>query len=70
MEDKVDQQEARAAALGELKTDSVEDQFAVLEQQTDVESQLAALKARQGLAAPHQAKALEAGDAPAGTPPE
>ncbi len=70
MEEKVDQQEARAAALGELETDSVEQQFAVLGQQTDVESQLAALKAQQGLAAPHHTKTLESGDTPAGPQPD
>ena len=61
MEEKVTQQEARAAALGEVETDSVEERFALLQQEQEVERDLAALKAQQGLATPKEARALEAG---------
>jgi phage shock protein A len=61
MEDKVNQQEARASALGELDTDTTEQRFALLEQQNQVDEQLAALKAKQGLAAPAEAPALGSG---------
>jgi phage shock protein A len=61
MEEKVTQQEARAAALGEVETDSVDERFALLQQEQEVERDLAALKAQQGLATPKEARALEAG---------
>ena len=50
MEDKVDQQEARAAASGELESTSLEDRFAELETSEQVEHELAELKARKALA--------------------
>jgi phage shock protein A len=49
MEDKVDQQEARATALAELEQDSVESRLEALQTGDDVERQLADLKAKQGL---------------------
>jgi phage shock protein A len=61
MEDKVEQQEARASALGELASDSVEDRFAELETGQKVEQELAALKAKKAqntLAAPQEAAPL------------
>jgi phage shock protein A len=62
MESKVSQQEARAAALGELDTDTTEQRFALLEKENTVEQQLAALKAKQGLAPPPDAPALGSGE--------
>jgi len=52
IEEKVNQQEARAAALGELDTDTMEHRFQLLQQESEVDQQLAALKAKKGLAAP------------------
>jgi phage shock protein A len=52
IEEKVNQQEARAAALGELDSDTTEHRFALMEQESEVDKQLAALKAQKGLAAP------------------
>jgi phage shock protein A len=49
MEDKVDQQEARAAALGELESTSLEERFAELETSEQVEHELAELKAKNAL---------------------
>jgi phage shock protein A len=49
MEDKVDQQEARAAALGELESTSVKERFAELETSEQVERELAELKAKKTL---------------------
>ena len=46
LEDKVEQQEARAAAYTELSTDTLETKFATLEQESEVDRQLAELKAR------------------------
>ncbi len=66
MEDKVGQQEARAAALGELDTDTTEQRFKLLEQEDQVDQQLAALKAKQGLASPADAPALGSGSPPPG----
>ncbi len=48
MERKIREDEARAMAVEELEQDSVEWQFAELEVNNDVESELAALKARVG----------------------
>ncbi len=62
MEDKVNQQEARAAALGELEHDTLDDRFKALETQTEVDDQLAALKAKKGLAPAADQKALDAGE--------
>ena len=64
MQDKVDRHEARAAALGELESDSVEERIQVLEAGSDVDAELAALKTRQVLAAPNGAKALDDGEPP------
>jgi phage shock protein A len=62
IEEKVAQQEARAAALGELDTDTMDKRFELLEQQSDIENQLAALKAQKGLTAPEPSeKALGSG---------
>ncbi len=65
MEDKVNQQEARAAALGELDTDSVDQRFKLLEQESEVDKQLEELKAKKGLAPAPEGKELGPG-APAG----
>jgi phage shock protein A len=61
MEHKVDQQEARAAALHELDSDSVEQRFAELGTADQVEQELAALKARHALPSPDTAPALASG---------
>jgi phage shock protein A len=63
IEDKVSQQEARAAALGELDTDTMDHRFQLMEQESEVDRQLADLKAKKGLAAPEGegAKALGSG---------
>jgi phage shock protein A len=52
IEQKVAMQEAQAAALGELDTDTTEHRFQLLESESEVDRQLAALKAQKGLAAP------------------
>lgn len=64
IEEKVNQQEARAAALGELDTDTTEHRFQLLQQESEIDQQLAALKEKKGLAAPEveSSKALGAGD--------
>ncbi len=62
MEDKVNQQEARAAALGELEHDTLDDRFKMLESESEVDTQLADLKAKKGLTAGSDAKALGTGD--------
>ena len=49
MEDRVDQQEARAAALGELESTSLEERFAELETSEQVEHELAELKSKKAL---------------------
>jgi len=62
IEEKVAMQEARAAALGELDTDTTDRRFELLEQESDIDNQLAALKAQKGLAAPETSdKALGSG---------
>jgi len=61
IEEKVNQQEARAAALGELDTDTMEHRFQLMEQESEVDRQLAALKEKKGLAAPEE-KALGPGE--------
>ena len=61
MEEKVNQQEARAAALAELDSDTVEQRFAMLESESEVDKQLAELKAKKGLAPGDEAKALGSG---------
>jgi phage shock protein A len=63
IEDKVSQQEARAAALGELDTDTMEHRFQLMEQESEVDRQLADLKAKKGLGAPaDDSKALGSGE--------
>jgi phage shock protein A len=65
IEEKVQREEARAAALGELEQDTLEDRFAALDTDSAVENQLAAMKAKKGLAAPaaSESKALGSGSA-------
>jgi phage shock protein A len=65
MEEKVLQQEARAQAVGELAGADLESQFASLEAGSDVEDELAAMKAQ--LAGGKPAGALPAGQGPAVT---
>lgn len=64
IEEKVNQQEARAAAMAELDTDTMEHRFQLMEQESEVDRQLADLKAKKGLAAPEAApeKALGSGE--------
>jgi phage shock protein A len=64
IEEKVSQQEARASALGELDTDTMDHRFQLMEQESEVDKQLAALKEKKGLAAPtgDPAKALGTGE--------
>jgi phage shock protein A len=65
IEEKVNQQEARAAALGELDTDTMEHRFQLLQGESEVDRQLADLKAAKGLSAPAaEEKALGPGEAP------
>lgn len=61
MEDKVKMQEARASALSEMDTDTVDQRFAMLEQESEVDEQLAALKAKKGLATGDEKKELGPG---------
>ena len=64
IEEKVNQQEARAAALGELDTDTMDHRFQLMEQESEVDRQLAELKVKKGLAPPADegSKALGAGE--------
>ena len=48
MEDRVSRQEAEAKALNQLETDDIEERFKKLESDSDVDSQLAELKAKMG----------------------
>jgi phage shock protein A len=61
IEEKVQMQEARAAALGELEGSTMEKRFELLEQDSEVDRQLAALKAQKGLGAGESTKALGSG---------
>lgn len=63
MEAKVNENEAQAQAYAELNTDTLEDKFAALGAGSDVEDELAALKAAK------TAKALPAGDEQRALPP-
>jgi phage shock protein A len=65
IEEKVNQQEARAQALGELDTDTMEHRFQLLQEESDVDRQLAALKEKKSLDAPSPSedKALGPGGA-------
>jgi phage shock protein A len=58
MEAKVNQAEARAGALAELDQDTLEDRFALLEGTSEVDDQLAALKAKKGLGPLPEPKSL------------
>jgi phage shock protein A len=49
MEEKVNMQEARASALAELDHDTLEDRFALLESESEVDQQLAEMKAKKAL---------------------
>jgi phage shock protein A len=61
IEEKVSQQEARAAALGELDQDTMEHRFQLMQQESDLDKQLTELKQKKGLAAPEPEKALGSG---------
>jgi phage shock protein A len=67
IEEKVNQQEARASALGELDTDTMDHRFQLMEQESELDKQLAALKEKKGLAAGtgDSSKALGSGETPA-----
>jgi phage shock protein A len=52
IEEKVARQEARAAALGELDSDTTEHRFELLAQESELDAQLAALKEKKGLSTP------------------
>ena len=63
IEEKVNRQEAQAAAMAELDTDTMEHRFQLMEQESEVDRQLADLKAKKGLAAPEtDEKALGSGE--------
>jgi phage shock protein A len=64
IEEKVSQQEARASAMAELDTDTMEHRFQLMEQESEVDKQLADLKAKKGLDAPAETeeKALGSGE--------
>jgi phage shock protein A len=63
IEEKVNRQEAQAAAMAELDTDTMEHRFQLMEQETEVDRQLADLKVKKGLAAPEtDEKALGSGE--------
>jgi phage shock protein A len=61
MEENVDQQEARTAALAELEQDSVESRLEALQTGDDIERQLAELKAKNVLPAAAEPTPLPAG---------
>ncbi len=48
LEEKVEQQEARAAAYTDISTDTLDQKFATLEQESEVDRQLRELKAKKG----------------------
>src|SRR5215475_2532165 len=64
IEEKVSQQEARASAMAELDTDTMEHRFQLMEQESEVDKQLADLKSKKGLDAPAETeeKALGSGE--------
>jgi len=64
IEEKVGQQEARASAMAELDTDTMEHRFQLMEQESEVDKQLAELKSKKSLAAPEEPaeKALGSGE--------
>src|SRR5919199_1512689 len=67
IEEKVNRQEAQAAALGQLESQSLESRYQLMEQESEVERQLAALKQQKGLAPPASSgeKALGPGESTA-----
>ena len=68
MEEKVNQQEARASALADLDHDSTEQRFALLEQESQIDKQLQDLKAKKGLAPGGEpSKALGSGSGESGS---
>jgi phage shock protein A len=70
MEEKVAREEARTSALAELDTDTVEQRFAMLETESEVERQLAELKARKALGTGEGEERKELGPGQAGHEPE
>jgi phage shock protein A len=52
MENKVQEREAKAAALGEIGNDNLDKQFKSFEGKTDIDAELAALKGSMGMATP------------------
>jgi len=64
IEEKVSLQEARASAMAELDTDTMEHRFQLMEQESEVDKQLADLKAKKSLDAPDEPaeKALGSGE--------
>jgi phage shock protein A len=62
MEEKVNREEARASALAELDHDTVDQRFALLETESEVDRQLAELKARKALGTGEPAKELGPGE--------
>ena len=61
MEEKVNREEARASALAELDHDTVDERFALLESESEVDRQLADLKARKSLGTGEPRKELGPG---------
>jgi phage shock protein A len=70
MEEKVNREEARASALAELDADTVEERFALMETENEVERQLAELKARKSLGGAQPRKELGPGEPESDTEPE
>jgi phage shock protein A len=62
MEEKVNREEARASALAELDHDTVDQRFALLESESEVDRQLADLKARKSLGTGEPKKELGPGE--------
>src|SRR5919199_1615193 len=63
IEEKVSRQEAQASALGQLDQETMESRFQLMESESEVDRQLAALKQQKGLAAPASGeKALGPGE--------
>jgi phage shock protein A len=70
MEEKVNREEARASALAELDADTVEERFALMETESEVERQLAELKARKSLGGAQPRKELGPGEPESDSEPE
>lgn len=64
MEERVSEQEARAKAASELDADTLESRFAALEQETSLDTDLAALKARRAARAGSSDTATKVSDEP------